>query len=101
MSCLTFHNDSQHARRTAGDGGAAPILLLVFWNHGGRSDRHSPVAGKARDRQMPKSAPAAGDAKAEAAATTTMPGAEVLLKALEDEGVEVVFGYPGGAVLPI
>ncbi|MEC7210406.1 MAG: biosynthetic-type acetolactate synthase large subunit [Pseudomonadota bacterium] len=30
-----------------------------------------------------------------------MPGAEVLLKALEDEGVEVVFGYPGGAVLPI
>ena len=30
-----------------------------------------------------------------------MAGAEVLLKALEDEGVEVVFGYPGGAVLPI
>ncbi|MEC7236694.1 MAG: biosynthetic-type acetolactate synthase large subunit [Pseudomonadota bacterium] len=30
-----------------------------------------------------------------------MPGAEVLLKALEDEGVEIVFGYPGGAVLPI
>ncbi|MDA9930683.1 biosynthetic-type acetolactate synthase large subunit [Alphaproteobacteria bacterium] len=30
-----------------------------------------------------------------------MPGAEVLLKALEDEGVEVMFGYPGGAVLPI
>ena len=30
-----------------------------------------------------------------------MSGAEVLLKALEDEGVEVVFGYPGGAVLPI
>ena len=51
---------------------------------------------------MPKSAPVAGDAKREAASTTTMmPGAEVLLKALEDEGVEVVFGYPGGAVLPI
>ncbi len=31
----------------------------------------------------------------------TMAGAQVLLKALEDEGVEVVFGYPGGAVLPI
>ncbi|MGB1106829.1 MAG: thiamine pyrophosphate-binding protein, partial [Candidatus Puniceispirillaceae bacterium] len=30
-----------------------------------------------------------------------MPGAELLLKTLEDEGVEVVFGYPGGAVLPI
>ncbi len=28
-------------------------------------------------------------------------GAEILLKALTDQGVEVVFGYPGGAVLPI
>ncbi len=51
---------------------------------------------------MPKSAPAAGDAKDDTAnAAMMMPGAEVLLKALEDEGVEVVFGYPGGAVLPI
>ena len=51
---------------------------------------------------MPKSAPATEDAVTSAAATTTMmPGAELLLKALEDEGVEVVFGYPGGAVLPI
>ena len=25
-------------------------------------------------------------------------GAEILLKALENEGVEVIFGYPGGAV---
>jgi acetolactate synthase-1/2/3 large subunit len=30
-----------------------------------------------------------------------MSGAEILLKALTDQGVEVVFGYPGGAVLPI
>ncbi|MGQ0665305.1 MAG: acetolactate synthase 3 large subunit [Pseudomonadota bacterium] len=30
-----------------------------------------------------------------------MPGAELLLKALVDQGVEVIFGYPGGAVLPI
>ena len=28
-------------------------------------------------------------------------GAEVILKALADQGVEVVFGYPGGAILPI
>jgi acetolactate synthase I/II/III large subunit len=41
-------------------------------------------------------APAAIDA-----ATTTMSGAEVLLRALKDQGVEVIFGYPGGAVLPI
>ena len=28
-------------------------------------------------------------------------GAEMVIKALQDQGVEVVFGYPGGAVLPI
>ena len=33
--------------------------------------------------------------------TQMLAGAEILLKVLEDEGVEVVFGYPGGAVLPI
>ena len=31
----------------------------------------------------------------------TMTGAEMVIKALIDQGVEVVFGYPGGAVLPI
>ncbi|MEM7422984.1 MAG: acetolactate synthase 3 large subunit [Pseudomonadota bacterium] len=30
-----------------------------------------------------------------------MTGAEVVVRALRDQGVEVVFGYPGGAVLPI
>jgi len=28
-------------------------------------------------------------------------GAEILVKCLEEEGVDTVFGYPGGAVLPI
>jgi acetolactate synthase I/II/III large subunit len=28
-------------------------------------------------------------------------GAEIVIKALADQGVDVVFGYPGGAVLPI
>ena len=28
-------------------------------------------------------------------------GAELIIKALADQGVEVIFGYPGGAVLPI
>jgi acetolactate synthase-1/2/3 large subunit len=28
-------------------------------------------------------------------------GAEIVVKALKDQGVDVVFGYPGGAVLPI
>jgi acetolactate synthase-1/2/3 large subunit len=38
---------------------------------------------------------------AEAASGAAQSGAEVLLRALKDQGVEVVFGYPGGAVLPI
>ncbi|MEM9122945.1 MAG: acetolactate synthase 3 large subunit [Pseudomonadota bacterium] len=31
----------------------------------------------------------------------TMSGAEVVIQALIDQGVDVIFGYPGGAVLPI
>ncbi len=31
----------------------------------------------------------------------TMNGSEVVLRALVEQGVEVVFGYPGGAVLPL
>ena len=30
-----------------------------------------------------------------------MTGAEIVVQALKDQGVEVIFGYPGGAVLPI
>jgi acetolactate synthase-1/2/3 large subunit len=36
-----------------------------------------------------------------ATATQSLSGAEVVLRALKDNGVEVIFGYPGGAVLPI
>ncbi len=32
---------------------------------------------------------------------TTMTGAQALIKALETEGVEVAFGVPGGAILPV
>ncbi|MGB0660862.1 MAG: acetolactate synthase 3 large subunit [Mangrovicoccus sp.] len=32
---------------------------------------------------------------------TKMTGAKMVVQALKDQGVEVVFGYPGGAVLPI
>jgi acetolactate synthase-1/2/3 large subunit len=31
----------------------------------------------------------------------TLSGAEIVVRALLDQGVEVLFGYPGGAVLPI
>ncbi len=33
--------------------------------------------------------------------TKQMTGARMVIQALKDQGVEVVFGYPGGAVLPI
>ena len=40
--------------------------------------------------------------KTPAAPTTAdWTGSELLLKALVDQGVDVIFGYPGGAVLPI
>ncbi|MEW6019691.1 MAG: hypothetical protein AB1760_16645, partial [Pseudomonadota bacterium] len=31
----------------------------------------------------------------------TLTGAEIVVRSLLDQGVEVLFGYPGGAVLPI
>jgi len=39
--------------------------------------------------------------KTQAKAPAQMTGAEMVLKALIEQGVEVIFGYPGGAVLPI
>ncbi len=33
--------------------------------------------------------------------TRMMTGAEIVVQALKDQGVDVIFGYPGGAVLPI
>src|SRR5580765_31484 len=35
------------------------------------------------------------------AATETMTGAQMVIHALKDQGVTHIFGYPGGAVLPI
>ncbi len=35
------------------------------------------------------------------AAPEVLTGAEIVLRALADQGVDTVFGYPGGAVLPI
>mgnify|MGYP005812977041 CR=1 FL=1 len=34
-------------------------------------------------------------------AANEMTGAEIVIKALVDQGVDTIFGYPGGAVLPI
>ena len=37
----------------------------------------------------------------EAKAPVTLTGAEIVVRALVDQGVDTIFGYPGGAVLPI
>ena len=53
---------------------------------------------------MAKSQPSSGDQDLIEPPETTareMSGAEIVIRALLDEGVEVIFGYPGGAVLPI
>jgi acetolactate synthase-1/2/3 large subunit len=42
-----------------------------------------------------------GGSRANEHISATASGAEVLLRALTDQGVDVIFGYPGGAVLPI
>ena len=33
--------------------------------------------------------------------TVSLTGAEIVVRALKDQGVTHIFGYPGGAVLPI
>src|SRR3984885_15078203 len=38
---------------------------------------------------------------APAAQSVSMTGAEMVIRALKDQGVTHIFGYPGGAVLPI
>src|ERR1043166_8642970 len=43
----------------------------------------------------------AKDAAKEANGAREMTGAEMVIEALADQGVEHIFGYPGGAVLPI
>ena len=43
-------------------------------------------------------------ATTQTAATTdaqSLTGAQVVIQALVDQGVDVIFGYPGGAVLPL
>jgi acetolactate synthase I/II/III large subunit len=39
--------------------------------------------------------------ESETTMTREMTGAKMVVQALKDQGVEVIFGYPGGAVLPI
>ncbi|HJT94363.1 MAG TPA: biosynthetic-type acetolactate synthase large subunit, partial [Mycobacterium sp.] len=48
--------------------------------------------------KVPGPAPANGHGRSELPLLT---GSEIVCRALEDEGVDTVFGYPGGAVIPL
>ncbi len=52
------------------------------------------TAGRQQTEAMADAAQGAGDPR-------EMTGAEMVLQALVDHGVDTIFGYPGGAVLPI
>ncbi len=52
-----------------------------------------------KDGALQGAADAAGTGPA--ATAQTMTGAEIVIRALKDQGVTHIFGYPGGAVLPI
>ncbi len=49
----------------------------------------------------PTGAPPAEGPELHALPAKPLNGARVLCQALEREGVEVIFGYPGGAVIPL
>ena len=55
----------------------------------------TPAQAKLAEKQ------AAEEAKQPAANTRTMTGADMVIEALVENGVDTIFGYPGGAVLPI
>ncbi len=43
----------------------------------------------------------ASESSSQSAANQTMSGADMVIEALVEQGVDTIFGYPGGAVLPI
>lgn len=47
------------------------------------------------------SPPASSDAGEEKVDDNFMSGAQIVIEALKDQNVDIIFGYPGGAVLPI
>ena len=93
-------NDLEPARIEAAAGGAAPRRAGPY--PASPSGGGAPGAGFGFD---PGSGPALGrdgrDAGAASGPRQPANGAEALIEALLAEGVELVFGYPGGANMPI
>ena len=60
----------------------------------------SPLAAQRGLAAAPRAADAAASAPAHPLAGTTMSNAEMIVQVLADEGVDTIFGYSGGAILP-
>src|SRR5258708_31969837 len=58
------------------------------------------LAARAPARDAPAASPRRADDEPSAAQPALMTGAQALVAALERLGVDVVFGIPGGAILP-
>ena len=58
-------------------------------------------AGSARPRRLSRAGGASTNPETGDMAGRRANGSEIIIKALLDEGADTVFGYPGGAVLPI
>ncbi len=54
-----------------------------------------------QSRTQRPASPPAPDADATSPPEAARSGARLLIEALEHEGVDVVFGYPGGAIMPV
>src|SRR5258708_33091092 len=64
--------------------------------------QHDPGAGKAAPNGVGETALSGADnTAASGVGSTVLTGAEIVWATLEGEGVREVFGYPGGAILPI
>ena len=70
-----------------------------------RQDPRAPKYGAFRRQQAINTVPLRGSGlyafKFEVATVEMLSGAEMVVRALQDEGVEYIFGYPGGSVLHI
>src|SRR4051812_18181124 len=72
-------------------GGNAPLSLVQL--------RALGLEGRVMDKDDTLTRDAARESNL--AAAETMTGAQMVIRALKDQGVTHIFGYPGGAVLPI
>jgi acetolactate synthase I/II/III large subunit len=97
-------NPSPHAGRAI----AAGVVSQFSVMGDGRGGEPAGLASKAPSGTTPSAdpSPPAGGKSGAAGGTPALPGiemtgAEMVIRALADQGVEHVFGYPGGAVLPI